>query len=248
MLLQHDNVEIRKYGRILTPWCGDTPFGRFVDRATNIGLSRPIVAFDLKGMESYPDLQAVCLYIITDFVWREFQKDRSTKKFLVFDECWKLLKNEAGMVFIEEVFRTFRKYYASAIAISQDIDDFAKSKIAGAILPNCAIKWVLMQQQSDPARIKEALDLNDNELALVKSLRQEKGIYSEAFLIVQRERIVTVIETTPLEYWIATTDPKDLARIEEEMNKCPGAEPVAILKALSEKFPHGVAAAEKGRS
>jgi conjugal transfer ATP-binding protein TraC len=246
LLAAHSDVEIRKYGRILAPWCGETPFGQFVDRDTNIALNRPIVAFDLKGMESYPDLQAVCLYIITDFVWREVQRDRQTMKFLVFDECWKLLKNDAGLVFIEEVFRTFRKYFASAIAISQDIDDFAKSKIAGAILPNCAVKWVLMQQQSDPVRIKEALDLNDNELSLVKSLRQEKGVYSEAFLIAQKDRIVTVIESTPLEYWIATTDPKDLAKIEEAVKTNPASDPVSVLKTLAEKYPRGVAAAEKG--
>jgi conjugal transfer ATP-binding protein TraC len=245
-LLEHADTEIRKYGRILTPWCGDTPFGQFVDRDTNIALNRPIVAFDLKGMESYPDLQAVCLYIITDFVWREVQRDREKMKFLIFDECWKLLKNESGLVFIEEVFRTFRKYFASAVAISQDIDDFAKSKIAGAILPNCAIKWVLMQQQSDPVRIKEALDLNDNELGLIKSLRQEKGVYSEAFLIAQKERIVTVIESTPLEYWIATTDPKDLAKIEEVSRERPDVDPVSNLKELAVKYPRGVAAAEKG--
>jgi conjugal transfer ATP-binding protein TraC len=246
LLLTHSDIEIRKYGRILSPWCGDTPFGQFVDRETNIELTRPIVAFDLKGMESYPDLQAVCLYIITDFVWREVQRDRHRMKVLVFDECWKLLKSEAGLVFIEEVFRTFRKYYASAIAISQDIDDFAKSKIASAILPNCAIKWVLMQQQSDPVRIREALDLNDNELNLVKSLSQEKGVYSEAFLIAQKERCVAVIEATPLEYWIATTDPRDLAKIEEKERISPHLDTASVLNELSKEYPRGVAAAEKG--
>jgi conjugal transfer ATP-binding protein TraC len=247
-LLGHADPEIKKYARILMPWCGDTPFGKFVDGETNIELHKSVVAFDLKGMESYPDLQAVCLYIITDFVWREVQRDRHQMKFLVFDECWKLLKNEAGLVFIEEVFRTFRKYYASAIAISQDIDDFAKSKIAGAILPNCAIKWILMQQQSDPVRIKEALDLNDNELSLVKSLQQEKGIYSETFLIAQKDRCVAVIESTPMEYWISTTDPKDLAKIEEKVRLDPNSDAVLNLKELAEKYPRGVAAFERGNT
>ena len=239
-------MEIRKFGRILGPWCGDTPFGQFVDRETNIELHRDLVAFDLKGMESYPDLQAVCLYIITDFVWREIQKDKSRFKFLVFDECWKLLKNDAGLVFIEEVFRTFRKYYASAIAISQDIDDFAKSKIAGAILPNCSIKWVLMQQGIDPVRVKEALDLNDNEVGLVKSLKQEKGVYSEAFLMAQNDHCVAVIESTPLEYWIATTDPKDLALIDKESRAAKSLSAVEVLARLAEQYPRGVAAHERG--
>ena len=44
------------------------PFGQMVDRPTTLRLERPIVAFDLKGLETYPDLQVVCLYLITDFV------------------------------------------------------------------------------------------------------------------------------------------------------------------------------------
>lgn len=242
-LLAHPDASIVRYGRILNSWCGDTPYGRFVDRPTNVKLDSHVVAFDLKGLESYPDLQAICLFIITDRVWREVQRDRKTMKFLVFDECWKLLKSDAGLVFIEEVFRTFRKYYASAIAISQDIDDFAKSKIAGAILPNCAVKWVLLQPQGDKTRLKEVLALNDNEVALVSSLHQKKGVYSEAFLIAGANRTLAVIESAPLELWIATTDPRDLAAIDAYREKHPEKSHQEILKELSELYPRGVSAA-----
>jgi len=178
-LLKHPDLGIQRYGKILGPWCGESLFGKFLDRETNIELTRPVVAFDLKGLETYRDLQAVCLYMITDLVWREVQKDRATKKVLVFDECWKLLKDESGIVFIEEVFRTFRKYKASAIAISQDIDDFAKSKISSALLSNCSIKWLLAQGQVDDEKLKRTLGLNENEIDFVKSLQQEKGKYSK---------------------------------------------------------------------
>lgn len=248
ILLKHKDPNIIRYGKILAPWCGESLFGKFLDQKTNISLSKQVVAFDLKGMESYPELQAVCLFLITDLVWREVQKDRLTKKFLCFDECWKLLKNESGIVFIEEVFRTFRKYKASAIAISQDIDDFAKSRIAGALLPNCSIKWLLLQQQVDGDRLKEVLDLNDNEVQMVKSLYQEKGRLSQAFLLAQKNRIVAVVESTPLEYWIATTDPKDLAAVDEFTTKFPEESHIQRLQRLAEIYPHGVAAFEKERA
>jgi conjugal transfer ATP-binding protein TraC len=199
-----------------------------------------IIAFDLKGLESYPDLQAVCLYIITDLVWREVQQDPSRMKFLVFDECWKLLKDEAGLVFMEEVFRTFRKYFAAAIAISQDLNDFLNSKIASALLPNCAVKWILMQNQSELSKMSAALGLNENEVALIRSLRQEKGKFSEAFLVAGTDRrTVAVIEPTPLELWIATTDPRDLTLIERLRNERPEVSHLEILRLLSEKYPHG---------
>ncbi len=244
ILLSHKDPNMMRYGKILTPWCGDSLFGKFLDQKTNISLNKQVVAFDLKGMETYPELQAVCLFLITDLVWREIQKDRITKKFLCFDECWKLLKSESGIVFIEEVFRTFRKYKASAIAISQDIDDFAKSKIAGALLPNCSIKWLLLQQQVDGDRLKEVLDLNDNEIKMVKSLYQEKGKLSQAFLLAQKNRIIAVVESTPLEYWIATTDPKDLGTLDKFIFSNPTASKLESLASLSSHYPQGVAAYE----
>lgn len=244
ILLDHSDVSIRRFGRILSSWCGETPYGRFVDRPTTIEFERPIVAFDLKGMETYPDLQAVFLYIITDFIWREIQRDRQSKKFLVFDECWRLLENDAGSSFIAEVFRTFRKYFAGAIAISQNMDDFAKSKVAGAILSNSSVKWCLVQKGADQARLKEVLQLNDEEMRLVASLQQERGVYSEAFFMAQDQRSVVAIESTPLEYWIATTDPRDLAALEKSTKGLRLAAPtLEVLENLSRQYPRGVAQA-----
>lgn len=246
ILLKHPEKEIQTYGKILAPWCGNTPYGKFLDQKTTIEFQRDIVTFDLKGLESYPDLQGVCLYIITDLVWREVQRDRSKMKFIVFDECWKLLKDEAGLVFIEEVFRTVRKYFCSATAISQDLNDFLSSSISSALLPNCSIKWILMQNQSDFTKMKEALGLNDNEVALIQSLHQEKGEFSEAFLVAGSERrTVAVIEPTPLELWIATTDPRDLSAIEALKKKEPNLSQIEILKILSKQYPRGISASPK---
>jgi conjugal transfer ATP-binding protein TraC len=241
-LLTHNDPEIQQIGKILSPWCGSSPYGRFIDQKTTIQLSRKVACFDLKGLESLPDLQAAALFIITDFVWREVQSDRTQMKFLIFDECWKLLENESGAVFIAEVFRTFRKYMASAIAISQNIDDFARSKVATAILPNASTKWILKQKSADQDRLKEVLGLNDNEASLISSIRQERGEFSEAFLMAEDQRSMVVIESTPLEYWLATTDPRDLAKIEMEKQSSEATDDLGILKKLAGLFPKGVAA------
>ena len=242
LLLEHQNNDVRRFGKILTTWCGDTAYGRFVDARTNLYLDRSVIVFDLKGMEAYPDLQAVSLFIITDFIWREVQKDHEHRKIVVIDEGWKLLEDEAGIAFIEEVFRTFRKHNAAAIAISQNIDDFAKSKIAGAILSNSATKWVLIQRGADQERLKEVLQLNPNEMQLVSSLRQERGVYSEAFLLSDKNKSLVVVESTPLEYWLSTTDPRDLSQIDLVKSTSGDADQMSIIRGLAEKFPQGAAA------
>lgn len=242
ILLRHQDATIQRIGKILTSWCGNSPYGKFVDQETTLALKRPIVCFDLKGMESYPDLQSVCLFIITDFVWREVQADRSQMKFLILDECWKLMENDSASLFIAEVFRTFRKYMASAIAISQTIDDFARSKIANAILPNSSIKWVLKQKGADKERLKEVLSLNPTEVDLISSLQQERGSFSEAFLMAEDSRAVVAIESTPLEYWLATADGRDLGMIDQFKASNPELGTLEVLKTLAAKYPKGIAA------
>ncbi len=240
-LVNHSETSLRLLGRILNAWTGESTYGKFLDRQTNVHLTKSLIAFDLKGLEAAPDLQAIALFLITDLVWREVQKDRGTKKILLFDECWQLLENEAGSTFMGNVFRTFRKYYAGVIAISQDIDDFARSKVASAILPNSGTKWVLMQKGANQQRLAEVLQLNEAEAHLITTLSQERGVYSEAFLMTGDHRSVVAIEPTPLEYWIATTDPRDVAHFEKIRLENSDRNTSEVLQQLAQTHPFGLA-------
>lgn len=243
----HENEEIRRISKTLSLWCGSSPYGKFLDQDTNISLSKDITCFDLKNLENYKDLQEVCLYIIIDIVWREIQKDKGRPKFIVFDECWKLLKDNgtAGATdFIEEIARTVRKYYGSLICLTQSLDDFLKSKIAQALLNNSPIKWILIQNQDDFKVMSETLGLNQNEIAQIRSLTQKKGFFSEVYLISGRDRAVVVIQPTPLQLWMATTDPRDMSKIAEREKLHQNLSNLEILTQLSKDFPHGVANAK----
>lgn len=238
-LLAHAEPEIVRLGKVLALWCGDSPYGKFVDRPTTVRLESDIVCFDLKELETHPDLQSVCLFLITDLIWRTVQSDRTQMKFTIFDECWKLLESEEGAQFIGSVFRTFRKYRASAIAISQTMDDFSKSKIAPAVMPNSSVKWILKQKGADQQSLKTSLQLNEREMELIASLTSEKGRFSESFLIAEDKRSVVRIESTPLEYWLATTEPKDLTLMNEVRHREGFSDQIELLRFLAKKFPRG---------
>lgn len=229
-LLIHSDEKLKRIGKILSTWCGDTAYGKFLDQKTNIELDKQSICFDLKGLEQSPDMQAVALFVIMDLVWREVQKDKTSKKFIVFDECWRLLESASASQFIAEVFRTFRKYQASAIAISQAISDFANSKVASAILPNCSVKWILRQTGGGVSELREELKLNEKEIDLIRNLQSVKGEYSEAFLICDDQRQVVRVSATPLEYWLATTDPADIKILKEYKEKYPHLSDLEILR------------------
>ena len=238
-LLSNPEPSLQKMGKILGSWVGDTPYGKFVDRPSTLTLNRRIVCFDLKGLEAQPDLQAVCLFLITDLIWREAQRDRTTSKFVVFDECWSLLENEAGARFLGEVFRTFRKYRASAIAISQTMDDFANSKVASAILPNASVKWLLKQTGGNLPSLQKLLRFNDREIKLVESVTSKKGHFSEAFLVAGDDKQIVLLESSPLEYWLATTDPMDLRAIDRMKMETPDLAGLDLLEKMAARYPNG---------
>ena len=97
-----------------------------------------------------------------------------------------------------------------------------------------------MQKGADQKRLEEVLQLNQNEMGLVASLTQERGRYSEAFLLSGDNRAVVAVESTPLEYWLATTDPVDLAALRErEEAGVSGRDAVAELVG---RYPFGVGA------
>ena len=242
-LLKHPEIELKRIGKILKSWCGNTPYGRFLDRPTTVDFHKNTVCFDLKGLELYPDLQSACLLMISDLVVRKTQKDKTKMKFLVFDECWALLEGE-GANFIGSIFRTCRKYFMSCIAISQNIDDFAKSSVASAIMTNSSIKWLLTQRGADKERLKEVLELNDSEVSLISSLHQEAGSYSEGFLICENKKSVVLVECTPYEYWLATTAPKDLALMDRETKKHPDLNQMQLIFHLAENYPQGAKSME----
>lgn len=131
----------------------------------------------------------------------EYFKHLEGRKIFIFDECWHLLEKNAN--YIAECFRTFRKHHASAIAISQNIDDFSQSSLGKVILQNTFHKFLFRQN----VRGSEFLD--DHGLELLNSVHSQKGVYSEFLYITERQRKILRFRAAPLEYELYTSDPVD---------------------------------------
>ena len=157
-----------------------------------------------------------------------------------------ILQDESAASFVGDVFRTFRKYRASAIAISQTMDDFTKSRVAAAIMPNSSIKWILKQKGADQESLRLALQLNEREMLLIKGLESSKGHFSEALLMAEDKRQVVRIESTPLEYWLFTTDPTDLSYLAAARGKLPSNTDMEVLRECARERPCGASQAPGG--
>lgn len=131
----------------------------------------------------------------------EYFKNIEGQKIFVFDECWHLLEKNAG--YIAECFRTFRKHNASAVAISQNIDDFSQSNLGRVILQNTFTKFLFRQS------IRESEFIDSYSKELVDSIHSKKRHYSEFLYLTEFQKKPLRYVPTPIEYEVFTTDPVD---------------------------------------
>ena len=225
---------------MLYPWTEDRPYGQLLDSPTALELNSDVVVFDLKGLSSYPDLQSVMILILTDFILGKIDSIKDRKKIILMDECWELLKSQGASMFMEYCVRTLRKTGSGITFITQGLEEIQQSKIGSAILNNTATKFILMQR-GDIAPVKQTLKLNEQEVSLISGLRSVKGQYSEAFMIANENRAVIRVIPTALEYWLATSDARDNAFIEDEKKRSPEKNLPEIIHDLAIRFPFGAA-------
>ncbi len=228
---------LRRIGKLLFPWIGATPYGRLLDGHGKIEADRTIVAFDLKGLSQYPDLQSVMILILTNFILEQVESDRTAPKRVLLDEAWELLKSPAASQFMEYAARTFRKTGSGISFITQGVEEIIASGMGPAILNNTATKLIMLQK-GDTKVLRDALKLNTQELRLIQSLEQRKGVFSEGFLMEGESRQVIRIQPSPLEYWISTSDARDNQLLEQFRND--GLTLEAALVKASAIAPFGV--------
>ncbi len=242
-LKESSEPTMKAISKMLYMWTGSRPYGKLLDGPGSLRTDAAICTFDLKGLSSYPDLQSVMILILTDFILTQVEGDKVNKKRIILDEAWELLKSQAAANFMEYCARTLRKSGSGITFITQGVEEIIASPIGSAILNNTATKFVMLQR-GDSEILRKALKLNSQELALISSLEQKKGEYSEGFMIEGDHRQVVRIYPSPYEYWLSTSDASDNKYLSELSRKGLTLED-AIQKAADE-YPNGVARGKPG--
>lgn len=241
-----EEESMRAISKMLYLWTGERPYGRLLDGKGSLRTDASICTFDLKGLSAYPDLQSVMILILTDFILTQVEGDKTTKKRIILDEAWELLKSNAAASFMEYCARTLRKTGSGITFITQGVEEIVASPIGPAILNNTATKFIMLQR-GDSEILKDTLKLNSQELNLIHSLGQKKGEFSEGFMIEGDHRQVVRIYPSPFEYWLSTSDAQDNAYLEELRSS--GLTLVEAIEKAAHLYPNGMAVGlRKGES
>lgn len=228
-------------GHFLSRWTMGERGRWFASRGNDLNLDADVVVFDLKGFSSDQELQQVVFLVVARAIWRAIiqmaQMNRDTM--VVFDEAWKFLSTPSAAAFMAELFRVVRKYRGAITSISQNIADFASNPIArDALLQNSQLIYIF--KYPDLQGLRRVFDLGDHEVNLISGLGSIKGEYSEVFVrnVDLGHSFVARIKATPFEYWIATTDPSDMALYNEMLERLNG-DVLKTLRVLARMYPRG---------
>jgi conjugal transfer ATP-binding protein TraC len=234
-----DKQQARRMAKVLRSTLAG-PIGKLINQPSRVSLRSNFVVFDLKGLEALGELASVMLLVVSSFVWNMVGRKRDRLAWLVYDECWAMMRYPAAAEVQSELYRTARKLNVGVISVTQKLDDFLATPSAKAILSNSTTAFLLKHNEDDVPRVAEVLGLNPREAALLADLKREKGKYSEVFVKQEAGSAVLRYSPSPWEYWLNTTDPADRA-LEAKALEEAGGQRLQALHTLVTLHPHGAA-------
>ena len=180
----------------------DGSLARLFSEPTSVDINHPFVVFDIAGVQ--PDVRTLATYLIAQHVWREVRA-RPVPRLLLVDEAWKLLERSDSASFLASMARQARKHFLGLITSTQDVRDFLSSDAGQTVAANSAVKVLMRQDTTVAPQVAEAFGLTEAE----EHFLTNAGV-GRALLLAGVEHAPLVIEASPLEYQLATTDPEDI--------------------------------------
>lgn len=165
-------------GHWLKPHVG---FDDIPERKDLIDLIRnPVAAFDFKELDSDPVLQKTTILLLTELLWRDLVNGKFTRTLIVFDEVWRFFAESRS--FLEEMYRTLRKYKAGIVSITQNLADYGDESFAKMLFTNSFTK-IFLQNGASAEYLKSTFDLPPSDIERALSVTSKKPHYSEFFAL-----------------------------------------------------------------
>lgn len=210
------DARINDIGAQLYPFTSLGEYGRWFGKPSTVDFRSSLTVLELEELKGRRHLMKVVLVQLMAVIQRAmYLRNDGRPKLLIIDEAWDLITEGPEGEFVERGCRGLRKYYGGAIPILQGINDLYATRAGRGIAENTFHKILMGQTPEAIESLVEnkRLALGPGGADLLKSVRTEKGVYSE-ILIYTRDGVsigrLVVDRRTALLY---STDPGDRAAI-----------------------------------
>ncbi len=177
-------------------------FSGFLNQSTNIDMTNRLIVFSLRDLEE--ELRPIAMYVILNFIWNLIRA-RLTKRIMIIDEAWLMMKDETSATFLFGLVKRARKYYLGVSTITQDVEDFLRSPYGRPIITNSSIQLLLKQAPATIDIVAKAFNLTEAEKSILLTAEVGTGL----FIAGQRHVAIQIIPSY-FEDKLITTNPKQL--------------------------------------
>lgn len=161
-------------GRVLAarlyPYVAGSFKGLF-DGPTTIAPDGHLVVYAIKDLPE--ELKPVGTLLILDAIWRTVSTARRTgtptRRLVLVDEAWLMLRAGLGAQFLFRLSKSARKYHAGLSVITQDAADVLGTDVGRAVVSNASTQVLLRQAPQAIDAVTEAFGLTDGEQAFLLS-------------------------------------------------------------------------------
>lgn len=174
---------------------------------TDVRLDERFVVFDVRDMSG--ELRPIGILLIADFMWTQVLAAQRPRV-LYIDEAWSLIQHPEGGRFLADLARRARKRYLRLVTITQSPELFVDDPYGAVIAGNAATKILKKQDRTSAAAIASRFGLTLSERQKLLTLQKP-----EALLLTGGTRLIVTVEANPLEHRLATTNPRELAAIQQ---------------------------------
>lgn len=197
---------------------------------SNVRLDGRLIVFDVRAMTG--DLRPIGIYLIANFLWGQVLADQSRPRALYIDEAWSLIQHPEGGAFLEDFARRARKRYLRLVTITQSPELFLADPHGAAIAGNAAIKILKKQDRTTVAAVGQRFGLTRPQQHQLGRLQKP-----ESLLLAGGMHLLLTLETNPLEHRLATSDPRELARLAAEEAQVESADPTVATNTEPDAEP-----------
>ncbi len=174
---ERNDKEISDLAYALTPYCEGNIFGDVFNKPSKLAPNVRVTTLELSGFKGDLLPPVVFALIVNINQAMYLSGDRTQKKICVIEEAWKLMsgKNEATAEFIEEGYRTARKFKGCFCTVTQGVRDYFKSSGAEAAYNNSDVHIYLRQGDTFDDYIKENPNaFSPYEVRMIKAFKTAK--------------------------------------------------------------------------
>lgn len=185
-------------------------FAGLFNAQTNVNIKNKLVVFGVRDLEEA--LRPIAMHIILEFIWNKV-RSQLKRRLLVIDEAWYLMRYPDSARFLYGIAKRARKYYLGLTTITQDVDDFLKSKYGGAIVKNSSVQILLKQHPAAIDQVGDLFYLSQGERQFLLAANIGEGIFFAG-----QNHVAIRIIASPQEHKLITSNPEEILKMRQQQS------------------------------